>query len=169
MKKFLPVFFIFLFLFLTVFPTGKVLAQAPTPTDFINPTATPVPGAPRVTPTGTSPITSGVWVVDPEVTFIGKNAKRAGLLLDWTLQNYNWVCITRTAARQCDDRNNPLSEFWKLMVLYIVVPLLILVILATSVVIIITRGRSLTIMRFIPRFIAVMVLVVFSYSLLQFF
>ena len=169
MKKFLPIFFVFLFLFLTVFPTGNVFAQVPTPTDFVLPTATPVPGAPRVTPTGTSPITSGVWVVDPEVTFIGKNAKRAGLLLDWTLQNYNWVCITRTAARQCDDRNNPLSEFWKLMVLYIVVPLLILVILATSVVIIITRGRSLTIMRFIPRFIAVMILVVFSYSLLQFF
>lgn len=118
----------------------------------------------------------GVWVIDPEVTFIGKNAARSGLMLDWTLQNYSWVCVTavntRTVGgatgRSCDNANNPLADFWRIIVTFIVVPMLFVVILASSIVIIITRGRSLTIMRFIPRFIAVILLIVFSYALLQF-
>ncbi|MEK7571040.1 MAG: hypothetical protein AAB553_02085 [Patescibacteria group bacterium] len=119
--------------------------------------------------------TGAYWVVDPEVTFIGKNAARAGNMLDWTLQNYNWVCVTETQAptenqaRVCDNSDNPLAQFWSLIVISIVVPLLFFVILATALVIIITRGRSLTIMRFIPRFVAVILLIVFSYSILQFF
>lgn len=151
MKKLLPIFFSIVF-FLTALISPHVVAaqqmQAPTPI---------------AVPTG------GLWIVDPEVTFIGKNAARSGLMLDWTLQNYNWVCVTRIANRQCDDRNNPLAQFWGQIVLYIVVPLLFFVILATAAVIIITRGKSLTIMRFIPRFVAVILLIVFSYSLLQFF
>lgn len=108
------------------------------------------------------------WVIDPEVTFIGKNARRSGDFLNWTLKNYNWVCVKKINDRQCDDSNNPIAKYWSLIVLYIVVPLLFVVILATSIVIIVTRGKSLTIMRFIPRFIAVVLLIVFSYSLLQF-
>src|SRR5579885_1775098 len=118
--------------------------------------------APTAVPTG------GLWVVDPEVTFIGKNAARAGLMLDWTLANYNWVCVKQLANGTCDNNNNPLAGFWSTIVLYIVIPMLFLVILATAIVIIITRGRSLTIMRFIPRFVAVILLIVFSYAILQF-
>lgn len=113
--------------------------------------------------------TDSRWVIDPEVTFIGKNARRSGDLLNWTLQNYNWVCVKQVNASQCDNSNNPISKYWSEIVLYIVVPMLFVVILATSIVIIITRGKSLTIMRFIPRFIAVVLLIVFSYSLIQFF
>src|SRR5579872_5261143 len=112
------------------------------------------------------------WVIDPEVTFIGKNARRSGDFLDWTLKNYNWVCVKQITSNgnvQCDNTNNPIEKYWSLIVLYIVVPMLFLVILATSIVIIVTRGKSLTIMRFIPRFIAVVLLIIFSYSLLQFF
>lgn len=108
------------------------------------------------------------WVIDPEVTFIGKNARRSGLLLDWTIKNYNWVCVKRVNDRQCDDSNNPIEKYWYIVVFYIVVPLLFVVILATSIVIIVTRGKSLTIMRFLPRFIMVILLIVFSYALIQF-
>lgn len=157
MRKILSiVLFFFVGLFaLTNFSPQEVSAAAPAPTAVLQQQADPVP-------------TGGYWVVDPEVTFIGKNARRAGLMLDWTLQNYNWVCVNRIANRQCDDTNNPLAKFWSLIVISIVVPLLFFVILATSLVIIITRGRSLTIMRFIPRFVAVILLIVFSYAILQF-
>ena len=113
--------------------------------------------------------TDSRWVIDPEVTFIGKNARRSGDFLNWTLQNYNWVCVQQLANGTCNNNNNPIAQYWSLIVLYIVVPMLFFVILITSGVIIVTRGKSLTIMRFIPRFIAVVLLIVFSYSLLQFF
>ncbi|MBU4098354.1 hypothetical protein KJ980_01760, partial [Patescibacteria group bacterium] len=111
---------------------------------------------------------AGLWVVDEEVTFIGKNAARSGYVLNWTLLNYQWVCVTKIGASNCDNSGNPLQQFWGQIVAWIVLPLLILVILATSMVIIITRGRSLTIMRFLPRFIAVLILIALSYALLQF-
>jgi hypothetical protein len=132
-------------------------------------TATQIEPAPQ--PTGS------LWVVDPEVTFIGKNAARSGLMLDWTLQNYQWVCVTTTSVTKaneshktaCDNSKNPLAGFWLIIVSYIVVPLLFIVILATAIVIIVTRGRSLTIMRFLPRFVAVIILIFFSFGILQFF
>jgi hypothetical protein len=148
MKKLLPILFGFLFVYftfahpLTIFAAGQTITTGPT---------------------------DSRWVIDPEVTFIGKNARRSGDLLDWTLQNYNWACVQQLASGQCDNTNNPIAKYWSLIVLYIVVPMLFLVVLATSIVIIITRGKSLTIMRFIPRFVAVVLLIIFSYSLLQFF
>ena len=153
MKKFLSILlFVAVVLTSFVFPSA-VHAQ--------NPPAAPAPTSPQ-DPGGSR------WVVDPEVTFIGKNAARAGLMLDWTLQNYNWVCVNRLATGQCDDSKNPLAQFWGKIVVFIVVPMLFLVILITAGVIIITRGKSLTIMRFLPRFVAVILLIVFSYSILQF-
>jgi hypothetical protein len=153
MKKLLPIIVSSVFLF----------------TLFVTPPATFAQAAPQqLQTTGPTP-TDSRWVIDPEVTFIGKNARRSGDLLDWTLQNYNWVCVKQIANGQCDNSNNPIAKYWSLIVLYIVVPMLFLVILITASVIIITRGKSLTIMRFIPRFIAVVLLIVFSYSLLQFF
>lgn len=146
MKKILPILFtITLFLIILASPAIS-FAQTP--------------------PNGAS--TDSRWVIDPEVTFIGKNAARSGDFLNWTLQNYNWVCVQQIANGQCNNTNNPIAKYWSLIVLYIVVPMLFVVILATSMVIIITRGKSLTIMRFIPRFVAVVLLIVFSYSLLQF-
>lgn len=144
MKKLLPILVSFLFLFIPFLTPPATFAQA-------------------------TPATNSRWVIDPEVTFIGKNAARSGDFLNWTLQNYSWACVQQLANGQCNNTNNPIAKYWSLIVLYIVVPMLFLVILATSIVIIITRGKSLTIMRFIPRFIAVVLLIIFSYSLLQFF
>lgn len=150
MKKLLPIFFGIIF---------TVLAAIHPPATFAGPPSQQLqPGT-----------TDSRWVIDPEVTFIGKNARRSGDLLNWTLQNYNWVCVKQVNASQCDNSQNPIAKYWSEIVLYIVVPMLFVVILATSIVIIITRGKSLTIMRFIPRFIAVVLLIVFSYSLIQFF
>ena len=158
MKKFLPIFLVISFFATLVFLPLSVNAQAPAQ-----------PGGANQVNNPNVPAPGGRWVVDPEVTFIGKNTARSGLLLDWTLQNYNWVCVKKVANRVCDNSDNPIAKYWSLIVLYIVVPLLFFVILATSIVIIVTRGRSLTIMRFLPRFVAVVLLIVFSYSMVQFF
>lgn len=164
MRKILSIFIIFAFAFSLLATPLTAFAQTPASG-----------GGQTATTTGTTPApASGSssaeqrWVIDPEVTFIGKNARRSGLLLDWTIKNYNWVCVKRVNDRQCDDRNNPIERYWSIIVFYIVVPLLLVVILATSIVIIISRGKSLTIMRFLPRFIMVILLIVFSYSLIQF-
>src|SRR5664279_2587332 len=133
MKKYLSIFlglFILFAMLATSLPQA-VLAQPPAAQ------AQPVAPLP-VQPTGS------YWVVDPEVTFIGKNAARSGNMLDWTLQNYQWVCVNKVTARSCDNSKNPIAQFWLLIVSYIVVPLLFVVILASAMVIIITRGRSLT-------------------------
>lgn len=154
MKRLLPVLLLVVFIVTALFM--PVLAQAQTAS-------------------ASGQTANSRWVIDPEVTFIGKNASRAGKFLDWTLQNYAWSCVNQIQPRNdkdaivCDNSNNPIAKYWSLIVLYIVVPLLFIVILATSIVIIITRGKSLTIMKFIPRFIAVVLLIVFSYALLQFF
>lgn len=159
MKRILPILFAFVFALIALITPGTTFATGGQPGQQLQ------PGQQG----SAQPNSQSIWVIDPEVTFIGKNAARAGLFLDWTLKNYNWVCVNRVTDRQCDDSNNPIAKYWSLIVLYIVVPLLFIVILATSIVIIITRGKSLTIMKFIPRFIAVVLLIVFSYSLLQFF
>ncbi|MBA3723542.1 MAG: hypothetical protein H0W89_01460 [Candidatus Levybacteria bacterium] len=181
MKRILSILVVFLFAIIALVSPNAAFAVVPpggappVPQIGVNPGAQPAPGA-------AAPSTS-IWVIDPEVTFIGKNAARSGLFLDWTLQNYHWSCVKQVGTRgtaqggvngqtqaiYCDNTNNPIAAYWSLIVLYIVVPLLFIVILATSIVIIITRGKSLTIMRFIPRFVAVVLLIVFSYALLQFF
>lgn len=148
MKKFLSIFFLFLFIWL-FFIKQPVLATSHIPTP------TPAP--------------EGSWVEDSEVTFVGKNAARSGNLLDFILKNYNWVCVKQAANGQCDNGNNPLAAVWIRTVTFIVAPLLLIVIIVTALVIIVTRGRNLTIMRFIPRFIVVILLIFFSFALLQFF
>ena len=157
MKKILSVIILSVFVVVSLFSAGASYAQVQQQ-----------PGGPVDPGPGSTP-DDARWVIDPEVTFIGKNARRAGDFLDWTLKNYNWVCVNKVNERQCDDSNNPIAQYWSLIVLYIVVPMLFVVVLATSAVIIITRGKSLTIMRFIPRFVVVVVLIVFSYSMVQFF
>ena len=102
---------------------GQTLpTPTPTPVPVAVATATPVPQAPvggttppstqNPTPTG-SPLVlanagspqEGAWIIDPEVTKIGKNASRSGMLLDWTLRDYQWAFV-----RQGDT--NPLIPFW---------------------------------------------------------
>lgn len=99
------------------------------------------------------------WVIDPEVTSIGKNASRSGLLLDWALRDYNWSYVSPGSV-------NPLLPFWVTLRNF-VYSFMIVVVVAAAIVMLVTRGRSLTIQRFIPRFIVVAILVTFSFSLVQ--
>ncbi|MBI5045004.1 MAG: hypothetical protein HZC02_03695 [Candidatus Levybacteria bacterium] len=104
----------------------------------------------------------GSWIIDPEVTRIGKNASRSGQLLDWTLKDYQW---STAASQQSSD--NPLASFW-IIIQRIVYALFLVVILITSFILIVTRGKSLSAKRFLPRFLLAVILVTFSFSLIQF-
>lgn len=108
----------------------------------------------------------GDWVEDPEVTFVGKTASRANDFLNWALENYDWICVKKV-NNACDNSNNPLMEFWAL-VRNIVYAVMLLFVLGTAFVIIITRGQNITIMRFVPRFMAIIALVTLSFALVQF-
>src|SRR3990167_5962484 len=85
------------------------------------------------------------WVRDPEVTFVGKTASRSAQFLDWTIQNYNWICMVRISDNQCDNTGNPLVKFWE-TIRNIVYGVIALFVLATAFVLIITRGQNITIM-----------------------
>lgn len=104
----------------------------------------------------------GSWITDNEVTKIGKNAVRSGNLLDWTLQDYQWAS---SLAQQYSTSS--LVSFW-LTIQRIVYALFLFVVLVTAFMLIITRGRSLSAKRFLPRFFMVVLLVTFSFSLVQF-
>lgn len=164
MKKFLPILILFLFFVGFLFPKTAVNAQVPP-----LPNLPGLPGSPGTQLQPGSQPADGVWVADPEVTFVGKNVARSGQLLDFTLKNYNWVCVKEIAKGQCDNRNNPLAAFWLRIVTFIVVPLLFIAVLATAIIIIMTRGRSLTIMRFLPRFVGIVILIFLSFAIVQFF
>ena len=153
-------------------------APTPTSTPTPTPTATPTlaPGAPTATPTTAGAVSgaSGTitptpqWIPDPEVTFVGKNAARAGLLLNWALDasNFQWVYLPINTTTNKTEQN-PLLPFWT-TIFRIVGSLLLLLVLGTAFILIATRGRSITIKRFIPRFILIVLLVFFSFSILQF-
>jgi hypothetical protein len=59
----------------------------------------------------TQPVQTDYWVVDPEVTFVGKNAAHAGQLFDWTLSHYNWLCVSYTANGKCVNEIYPMMHF----------------------------------------------------------
>jgi len=145
-------------LFLTlIFFVGCFFSTAHAQT---SPTPTPTPATVPVT-VGTQQLPSeGAWIIDPEVTTVGKNASRSGMLLDWTLKDYKWSSDTSYT-------NNPLTPFW-LIIQRIVYSLFLFVILVTAFLLIITRGKSLSAKRFLPRFLLVVLLVTFSFSLVQF-
>ena len=115
----------------------------------------------QAVPSPTPDVTTG-WVKDQEVTFVGKTATRANNFLDWTLQsqNYKWITLPNTGE-------NPIQTFWAL-VRNIVFVLLALFVLGAAFVMIITRGQNLTIMKFIPRFIIIVIMVVLSFALIRF-
>ncbi len=116
----------------------------------------PVVSAQTPTPTGVS----GKWVSDSEVTFVGKTGARSGQFLDWTLKNYQWLTLV--------DGKNPLIPFW-ITIRNIIYAIVALFVLGTAFILIITRGQSVTVMRFIPRFVFIVVLITLSFSLVQFF
>ena len=105
-------------------------------------------------------VAEGTWVKDDDVTFAGKSAARSGKFLDWTLENYSWSSFSGTSG-------NPLASFWTL-IRNIVYAFITIFVLVSAFVIIVTRGRSLTLMRFIPRFVMIILLVTLSFSIVQF-
>lgn len=117
----------------------------------------------------TENLTEGQFYPNDEVTFVGKTASRSAQFLDWTLQNYQWLCVAKNPNNQyiCDNTDDPLIPFW-VIIRNIVYALMALFVLATAFILIITRGQNLTIMKFIPRFVAIIILVTLSFSLVQF-
>ena len=101
----------------------------------------------------------GQWVSDPEVTFVGKTGARSDAFLRWTLQNYQWLTLV--------DGKNPLIPFW-VTIRNIVYAVIALFVLATAFILIITRGQNITVMRFVPRFVFIVVLITLSFSVIQF-
>ncbi len=164
MRKILPILFflVLTFSFLTLF-VPRVYAVDPTPTP--DPNAAGGGGGVGI---GAAGSTDGQWVQDAEVTFIGKTASRSASFLDWTLQNYQWLCVTKDPNNQyfCNNNNDPLIPFW-VIIRNIVYAFLALFVLGTAFILIITRGQNITVMRFIPRFVFIIVLITLSFSLVQ--
>lgn len=158
MKKFLPIAFsprgklvgapIFfpklLFFFCIIF--GLIFTSIPfTPHAFAQaPTPSPV---------------EGTWGPDPDVTFVGKTGARSDAFLKWALEKYEWMTLV--------EGKNPLIPFW-IIIRNIVYAVVALFVLATAFILIITRGQSITVMRFVPRFVFIIVLITLSFSIVQF-
>lgn len=150
----------------TVVPTTPIVINSLTPTvDPSTPGGATVP-TPATTDVSPTPAAAG-WRADAEVTFVGKTASRSAQFIDWTLQNYNWLCVNKISENQCDNTGNPLVGFW-VTIRNIVYALIAIFVLVTAFILIVTRGRNVTIMKFIPRFIVIVLLITFSFSLVQF-
>ncbi|MCL4354939.1 hypothetical protein M1349_05790 [Patescibacteria group bacterium] len=141
MKKFLPYFISFILGLVLFSSSGQVFAQTPAGS-----TTTP---------------SDGTWVNDTDVTFVGKVGARSGQFLDWTLQNYKWE------KNIGPGEVSPISTFWS-QIRNIVYAFFTLFVLITAFILVVTRGRSITIKKFIPRFILIVFLVTFSFALVQF-
>lgn len=157
MKVFLP-FIIVAALLLVVLSPGAQRLTGSSDTALAQ-TITPTPAA--TTSVDSAAPTDDSWIKDSDVTFVGKTAARSGAFLDWSLTNYNWVSIN-------NNDQNPLVAFWS-SVRNIVYAFFSIFVLITAFVIMVTRGKNITVMRFIPRFIGIILLVTFSFALVQFF
>lgn len=102
--------------------------------------------------------TSG-WQCDNEVTFTGKLAARSREVLNWLLQNYRWSNIQA-------GKETPFDGIW-VFIRNIVYAILLLLVLVAAFLMIITRGRSLTVRRFLIRFVFIALMVWFSFSLVK--
>ncbi len=155
------------FLIFIVFFVGLLTTAVPV---FAAPTDPAAPGT-DAAPVAPQPTTVPGWHADPEVTFVGKSASRSAQFIDWTLQNYNWLCVKSVVINekqlQCDNTNNPLLTFWA-TIRNIVYSVLAIFVLVTAFIIIITRGQNITVMKFVPRFVMIVVLITFSFTLIQF-
>lgn len=150
MKKFLPIILFLGFFLASSFILSSVYAQQPAIIEkVLDPNSA---DAQAILGTG------GTWQADPDVTFAGKLAARSQETLNWLLQNYEWFRLQGT--------DNPLQKLW-LFVSYFSYGIIGLFILAAAFLMIITRGRSITIRRFIPRFVFVLALIVFSFAIVS--
>lgn len=139
MKK---IFFYFCVIFtFTIFILPQEVFAAPQ----INPTD--IPGLARINRPG------------PPMSF-------AGSLLDWSIQNYSWKCISKGPG--CENLNKAVQKLWLNIITYLVIPLIMLGILVTAVVLITTHGQNLTIKQFIVNFIISLIIISLSYSSIQF-
>lgn len=142
MKRFLPVVFFILLLFLLFSPLRtKVYAATPNP-------------LPTITLEGT-------WDEDRDVTFVGKMVARSNDFINWLLveDGYKWI--------PTNIENNPLVSFW-LSLRNIVYAFLVLFVLVTAFLMIVNRGKDITITKFIPKFILIILFITFSFSLINF-
>lgn len=108
--------------------------------------------------TTTSPA-EGAWVQDSDVTFVGKVGARAGEFLDWTLAYPNWSTV--------GGKINPIEEFWK-QIRNIVYAFFALFVLVSAFILIISRGKNITVSRFIPKFVIIVIAVTLSFAVVQF-
>jgi len=157
MTKILPVLFFTFVIAAQLFVFSSPAFAQNNSFPVLNPTSQ-VPLA-AVAPAATAQPQDGTWVSDSDVTFVGKVGARAGSFLDWTLQNYNWSFVS--------SGQNPLTSFWA-TIRNIVYAFIAIFVLITAFILIVTRGRNITVMRFIPRFILIVLLVTFSFALAQF-
>jgi hypothetical protein len=102
--------------------------------------------------------TSG-WQCDAEVTFTGKLAARSREVLNWLLQNYGWSNIQ-------SGQDTPFTSLW-VFIRNVVYAVLLLFVLVAGFLLMITRGRSITVRRFLIRFIFIALMVWFSFSLVK--
>lgn len=172
MKRFLPAIILVLFLFssfsvfaqpatpTTVPPAGATATPTPLPAGAATPTA--APAAAGTTDVQATPGCIGgpndPWRCDEEVTFMGKASSRAKDFLNWTMAHYRW-------AEWKED--NPIGIFWA-RIRNIMYGLLFIFVLATAFILIVTRGKSITVMKFIPRFIFILIFATLSFAIVQF-
>lgn len=158
MKLILPKLFLPLLIGLYLFTSPCISLAAP---------ADPAPSSSLST--GSAP-TSGIggWQEDAEVTFAGKIASRSKDLLNRVIEDYPWAnLIPPKNLPPLQGEKNPFNAIW-ITIRNIVYATLSLFILAGAFLLIITRGQSITVKKFIPRFILVLILVTLSFSLIQF-
>lgn len=125
--------------------------------------ASPSPGTTvGTTPSSTCKVED--WECNSEVTFVGKLAKRSQDTLTSIIANYKWFSPGSEQERQKGD---PLQVLW-VFIRNVVYAIIGLFILAAAFIIIYTRGENITVRRFIPRFIGIIILVTLSYSIVQF-
>lgn len=101
----------------------------------------------------------GTWVQDSEVTFLGKAASRSALFLNSILKSPEWYFLG-------PQDSGAFSTFW-INVRNIVYAFFALFVLITAFIVIITRGRNITVLQFVPRFIGIVILVTFSFAIMQ--
>lgn len=158
--KFLPRFFLIAIIFSQFIFACPIYAVSPSPVASSSPaaSASPAPSA-SVAPNTIGNAVTGQWTPDADVTFAGKVAARSADLLNDVIANYQWS--------KFDKDKNPFNAIW-ISVRNIVYALLSLFILAGAFLIIITRGQSITVRKFIPRFIFIILLILLSFELIKF-
>lgn len=149
----------FLLLVLFQLQVGQIFAQVDaTPSGSASASAIPQDRPDSLAIIGAAGSAAGGWQPDDEVTFTGKLAARSEDVLDWLLGNYQWSNIS--------SEKNPFNDLW-VFIRNTVFAILGLFILVGAFLMIITRGRSLTVKRLIIRFVMVLVLVIFSFSIVR--